>query len=174
MQTVQLSRDAVPGMTVIVAGGPYVVAADRTISVLDSVTQNQINALGRFLEPATAAGGAGAFDKTFDGIDLSVATKQALFTCPAGVQAIVTRVVVRKASAILVVHTYGFGWDANADDVIASTSHGTLASAGLADVMPILTEIKVGSVGDVFGIKASVESTAITVSIDVHGYFVPA
>lgn len=108
---------------------------------------------------------------TVTGVDFNVTTKTTLFTVPPGKSCIVVRAVTRNPSVSLTTASWGFGFNANADDVVASATHTGLDGA----TKYVLTGAKDASVrgaaGDVFGVKCSVaQGAAATVTIDVFGY----
>lgn len=105
------------------------------------------------------------------GVDLNVTTKTTLYTVLTGDHCIITKVIVRAASTSLTTAKYKFGFDANADDVIASATHTELTGATLYSVIPAMIGAKVGAAGDVFGLKCEIaQGAAATVIVDVFGY----
>ena len=108
-----------------------------------------------------------------DAVNLNVLTKTTLFTVPAGKTAVITRISIRNASTNLTTASFGFGFNANADDVDGSTTHTELTGATLASQIIVLSGAKVGAAADVFGIKCSIAQGApATMSVDVFGYLI--
>ena len=108
---------------------------------------------------------------TVSSVDFNVTTKTTLFTVPLGKTCIIVHVVTRNASISLTTASWGFGFNANGDDVVASATH-----AGLTDstkfVLHSAKDASVrGAAADVFGVRCSVaQGAAATVTIDVFGY----
>ena len=107
---------------------------------------------------------------TVAGVDLNVDPKTTLYTVPAGMSCIVTHVIIRLASANLTTANYGFGFDANATDVIAAATHTELTGNTLYTVLYAKAGAKLGAATNVFGVKcATKQGGASTVTIDVYG-----
>lgn len=112
---------------------------------------------------------------TKDLANLNVTTKTSIFTVPTGYTAHITRIVVRNASTSLTTASFGFGFNASANDVDGSTTHTELTGSTLMSQIIVLSGSKVGVAADVFGVKCSIaQGAAATVSIDVFGYLVAA
>lgn len=106
-------------------------------------------------------------------ISLNTTTKQTLYTVPTGYKCFITQIVVRDASGSLTTAAYGFGYDANATDVITSTTHTELTGNTLYTVLNPKVGAKMGVAADVLGVKVNT-TQAFTVDIDVFGYLVAA
>lgn len=106
------------------------------------------------------------------GIDLSLSTKQNLYTVPTGFSCIITQVVVHSPSAAISAATTPFGWNADANDVISATALTGLTGTTMAIILrPTAAGFVRGAAADVFGLKTTVqEGEADTVIIDVYGY----
>jgi len=104
-------------------------------------------------------------------VSLNTANKTTLYTVPAGKTCIITHVIVRNASTSITTAEYGFGFNANADDVITSATHTELTGATLfVSLIPKAGAIR-GAAADVFGVKCTVnQGAAATVTISVFGY----
>jgi len=169
----QLNRGyVISGMEIAATGGPYTVSSGGKITV-DTTNESAVKTdLGSLVadSPASVVYPV-PFSKVFGAVDLSVGTKQTLFTVPTGKTAIIQRVVLRAASASLATASVGFGFDTNASDVIASATHTELTGATLETEIPAMDGAKAGAAAAVFGIKATVTQNA-TVTVDVHGYYV--
>jgi hypothetical protein len=114
----------------------------------------------------------GRFSAT-TGVDLNVTTKTTLFTVPTGKTAYITKIVVRDASASLTTASFGFGYNANADDVVASATHTTLTGGTLYEIIRPAAGALEGAAAAVFGVKCTIaQGSAATVVIDVFGYVV--
>lgn len=114
-------------------------------------------------------------------VDTDVGTKQALYTVPADKRCIVTKAVVRDASATLAAmgDLLQFGFNAAADDwqlQIAGARLATLTGPTLNTVAaPSVDNTNVtGAAAAVFGCVFTDPSITATVTIDVFGYLVPA
>jgi len=108
---------------------------------------------------------------TLAGVNFNVTTKTSLFTVPPGKSCIITHMVTRAPSISLTTASWGFGFNANADDVAASATHTGL-DGSTKYVLHAAKDASVrGAASDVFGVKCSVaQGAAATVTIDVFGY----
>ena len=106
------------------------------------------------------------------GVDLNDdSAKVVLYTVPTGKSCIITHVVVRNASINLTTAEYGFGFDANAVDVIAAAAHVELDGATKYTVLTAKAGSVRGVAAGTFGIKVTVEQgAAATATIEVFGY----
>lgn len=105
--------------------------------------------------------------------DWNVTTKTTLYTCPAGVTCFITKVIERDASGTPTLADCAYGWNAGADDVIA-TSLGTGLSATTFRVRQSITGASTaaaeGAAAAVFGVQCDVANgAAMTVVTEVHG-----
>jgi hypothetical protein len=154
-------------------GGPYTVSAAGTITV-DSGDETAVRSdLGALVLEGTPTSQPDEFVHSMSGIDVSLTTKQQIFTVPAGKRAVVTRVVVRDASTSLSTATYNLGFDpTNADDVVSDpvTWDGNALAAVVAT---IANPVPLGQAGDVFGLKTvAQEGSPQTIVVDVFGYYI--
>jgi len=105
-------------------------------------------------------------------VDLNSTTKQTLYTVPASRSCIITKVVKRDASAAVTTAVGAFGFNANADDVVASFNvFDKLTGTTVYDISePRVAAVK-GSATNTFGYKGSVaEGATRTMVVDVFGY----
>lgn len=105
-------------------------------------------------------------------VDLNSTTKQTLYTVPASRSCIITKVVKRDASAAVTTAVGAFGFNANADDVVASFNvFDKLTGTTVYDISePKVAAVK-GSATNTFGYKGSVaEGATRTMVVDVFGY----
>lgn len=105
-------------------------------------------------------------------VNLNSTTKQTLYTVPASRSCIITKVVKRDASAAVTTAVGAFGFNANADDVVASFNvFDKLTGTTVYDISePRVAAVK-GSATNTFGYKGSVaEGAARTMTVDVFGY----
>jgi hypothetical protein len=173
---IQLNRQYVTaGTSVSATGGPYTVAADGTISV-DSTNEATVRAEIPSLL-ASPPGGisplSGQFLRTFNLVDLSISTKQSLFTGPEGRTTVITAICVRNASGDPATATFAFGWntpDSNNVADAAALLNGADPTIGAFAV--IQAQFAVGAAGDVFGIKVGTANPSETISVDVQGYYI--
>jgi hypothetical protein len=172
-EDLQLDRAYVlAGQSIAATGGPYTVSPNGKITIdvtNDAAVKSDLGSLVK-TSPAAVVYPA-PFTKVFQAVDLSVGTKQTLFTVPAGVTAVITKIVLRGASVSLATASVGFGFDTNATDNVASATHTELTGPTLETALTPITGAKSGAAAAVFGVKATVTQSA-TVTIDVHGYYV--
>jgi len=118
---------------------------------------------------------------TVTGVDLNSASKQTLFTVPAGKSFFPVMVVLRNASAAATTSDADIGGNAAADDWLPDKAHfDNLSGVGSAVavyprgiasgslVAPAVTEYAAGTE---FGIKPGTLNSA-TVDVDVFGYLI--
>ena len=111
---------------------------------------------------------------TKDSLDLNSAVVSSLYTCPAGMECFVTKVVLRKIDiAVLNLVKLSFGWNALATDVVALT--GALTMDTTKYLVFTITGYPVrGVAADIFKVDVeTAEGEAATGSVDVFGYLVP-
>ena len=111
---------------------------------------------------------------TKDSLDLNSAVVTGFYTCPAGMECFVTKVVLRKIDiAVLNLVKLSFGWNALATDVVALT--GALTMDTTKYLVFTITGYPVrGVAADIFKVDVeTAEGEAATGSIDVFGYLVP-
>ena len=112
--------------------------------------------------------------ETINNLDLNITTKQNLYTVPTGKILIVQNLVARKTSGNANIAVYGFGYNANADDLVTPALwalNGTTKYRLIAPDQPSLR----GAAGDVLGFRCSVaQGSALTMSVDILGYLVPS
>lgn len=182
-RTIQLNREyVVAGASVTVAGTPYTVANDLTISVPDTVNQGDIDALGVLVvSNPTATTQPEMFARRKTNIDATNTTdKQGIFTVPPGKKAVVTAIYPSNASAVLTGLSMKFGFSAEADDVTdtagASQGDDQLSTTAFYSEVPLLALTNVGTrgaAGTVFGVKiVNPMGAPTTFDVDVLGYFV--
>ena len=107
------------------------------------------------------------------GIDLSLTTKQTLYTVPAGKVCYPTRFVVRDASAAITLATVTIGFDAGATDVVGATALTGLSDGTKYQILSPVTNPVEGAAAAVLGLDTTVqEGAADTVTIDVYGFLV--
>jgi len=115
--------------------------------------------------------------ETHDSLDLNSAVVTGLYTCPAGMECFVTKVVLRKVDpAILTTVRLSFGWDALAVNVVALTGAGALTTdtTEYMDFIIIADYPVRGVAADIFSVDVeTAEGGARTGSVDVFGYLVP-
>lgn len=152
-----------------------------TTGVLFDVTTDSVLSLRNRGDtaPATLQAGGVTLNEgmlaTVASVDLSAAGKTTLYTVPAGKTAVITRVIVRNASADISAATHGFGGDANATDWMAAQDLTALTAADDAIMLhpSAGTLFKVYAAATAFGMKPTVaEGAADTVTVSVFGYLV--
>lgn len=106
------------------------------------------------------------------GVNLNTATETNLYTCPNGVSAVITRIILRLASTSLTTVSISFGWNAATDnDVIATATHTELTGNTLYTVLIPKTGAKVGVAAGVLSALCNIlQGGAATCTIDVFGY----
>jgi hypothetical protein len=174
---VQLNRGYVlPGNSVTATGGPYTVAADGTIAVVDSNEAAVRADIAALLAPTGAQTFPTPFALTIDGVNTATMTKRALLTVPAGKSAVITSIICRNSSAEQTTAVYGFGFDADCTNVVTPAAADLLGTADASKSIPLNWSAggqsqSVGAPGDVFGIKVTTGDTP-TMSVEVFGYYV--
>lgn len=108
-------------------------------------------------------------------VDANVTTKTTLYTVPASKVCYVTKVVLRDASTSMTTATFGVGFNANADDVIANATRTALTGGTLYEIIPAKAGAKEGAAADVLGVQCDTpQGAAATITVDVFGYLVDA
>src|SRR6185436_957469 len=124
-EDLQLNRNYVTaGMSITATGGPYTVSDGGKITIdvtNDAAVKSDLGSLV-VTDPASVVY-TDQLVKVFPIVDLNVGTKQALITTPSGKRFVPTKIVLRDASESLDTASIGFGFDADASDVIASATH---------------------------------------------------
>jgi len=112
---------------------------------------------------------------TKDSLDLNDAITVDLYTCPAGMECFVTKVVLRKIDpTILTTVKLSFGWEATALNVVAETAALTTDTDEYTIFTIIANPVR-GVAAGIFKVDVAIaEGTARTGSVDVFGYLVPA
>ncbi len=173
---IQLNRAYVVAGSVITAtGGPYTVASNGEITVLDSDEAAVRTDIAALLQPAGASSIPAPFVFSQGAIDLvNVSTKQAVFTVPTGRRAIITAIVVRDATSDASAASIAAGFNADANDVAASATIGALNAPFPGGQALISTGgFGIGAAGDVFGVKLTVPAAgACLATIEAIGYFI--
>jgi len=104
--------------------------------------------------------------------DLSLATKQAIFTVPAGRVAIITAVAYGRSNASLATAEVSLGFNAAAADVVANAAHTGITGATTTKLLTLIAAAyAVGQAAAVFGIIANVQQAA-TVQVTAIGFLV--
>jgi len=146
--------------TLDVAGAATLASATITSATLTTATigDGGTLALARQASVATA--------------NVNVTTKTTLWTCPTGKTCVVTDVVFGPSSTTLATADCAFGWNASANDVIATAVRAITTTTAIK-AQPIATTVgaKVGAAADVFGIKCgTAEGSAATARVTVLGF----
>lgn len=103
-------------------------------------------------------------------VDYNNGTKQTIYTVPTGKSCIVHSIVVRNASASMGTNSVSYGFNANADDVIANSAYANLTGSTVYIPLSAKNASTRGLAGEIFGIKCNTTNTAGTVTVDVFGY----
>jgi len=105
-------------------------------------------------------------------IDMNTVATTDLFTVPAGKSCVITHIVIRNASITLNTASFGFGFNANADDVVAAAVlGGNLSAAAKYRVLEATDGAVRGAATDVLKIGVdTVQGAAATMDVDVFGY----
>jgi hypothetical protein len=105
-------------------------------------------------------------------VNLNTATPTPLFTCPAGVNCEITRIVVRNASTSLTTVSFSIGWNsATFNNVLADATHTELTGATLYTTLAAKAGATKGTPGDVLTLLCNIlQGGAATCSIDIFGY----
>lgn len=179
---IQLNRQYVSAGSVVTAtGGPYTVASDGTITVLDSNEATVRTELSSILEPAGAASQPTRFLVSLPGLLADSLTRQPLLSCPAGKTAVVTKVIARGASAeVGSLFAFGIGWDNDSTDVVVPAAPNIRIDSTFYYFVPLLASTGdngcvggVGGTGSTLGVTVTVAASGgTTFTLEVEGYFV--
>jgi len=110
-----------------------------------------------------------------DDVNLNIVTKQTLFLVPLSANCIITQIIVRNASINMDTASFGFGYNALANDVMPSAVHAELTGPTLYTNIYVDEHdaALVGVGGGNLGLKCAIVQGAVaTVSVDIFGYFV--
>lgn len=112
---------------------------------------------------------------TVEDVDVNVTTKSTLYTVPPNKKFIVVCYIPRGASLSLTTAQFGIGFNADANDVVASAAHTELTGSTLYKILFAKAGAVVGNAGDVLGLKCTVaQGASATVDVDVFGYLLDA
>lgn len=101
-------------------------------------------------------------------VDCNVGTKQTLFTLDTDENFVVTDIIISYDDGALTAAECTFGWNANADDVVANTRYSSITGADTYTKATILAGAKRGTSTQSFGVKFST-TEAIHLRVDVIG-----
>lgn len=101
-------------------------------------------------------------------VDSSLTTKQTLFTLDTNENFVVTDVIVHYDDAATSTAFCSFGWNANADDVVANTRYSNVDAAGKYVKATIINGAMMGTSTQTFGVKFNTTDT-LHYRIDVIG-----
>lgn len=103
-------------------------------------------------------------------VDLNTSAKTNLYTVPTGKTLIPLFFIVRNASASATTASFGLGFNASANDVVASATHTSITGSTVYEIIyPAAGAVK-GNAADVLGLKCSiVEGSALTVTVETWG-----
>jgi len=111
---------------------------------------------------------------TVTGVDVGAVAVTPLYTVPAGVHAVITKVVIRGASGTFDQATdsvLNIGWGSTASNVVASATYTTPTSATGVVIPAIVAESTVGAAAGVLNFNVTTAATASTTcTVDVFGY----
>lgn len=106
-------------------------------------------------------------------LNVNVATKTTLYTVPTGKTLLVTKVVFYGASTNLTTASWGVGFNANADDVVADETYTELTDNSVYTRRSAKDGAKAGITADVLGLKCSTpQGATATINVDVYGILV--
>jgi len=106
-------------------------------------------------------------------VDLEVEDETTLFTVPAGMSCIITKVVMRLATGagLPVGASISFGFNAGTSDDVIANAVFVLDAATEYIIIPAADKAKVGVATELFAINVNTgEGAAMTVTLDVFGY----
>jgi len=106
-------------------------------------------------------------------VDLNTATAQTLYTCPTGKTCVITRVVVRGASASLSTVSFSIGWNsASFNNVVADATHTELTGNTLYTILPAKAGATLGTSTGILKLLNNVQQGgAATCTVDVIGWW---
>lgn len=103
-------------------------------------------------------------------VDLSLSTKQTLYTVPSGQHLVITKINSRSPTATLTTGSGGVGYDAGASNVTAGDTLMPTTTTTYGLFVPAVAN-PVGAPADVLGFKTSATQAATSMTVDVFGYF---
>jgi len=109
---------------------------------------------------------------TLNGIDMNAVAATDLYTAPTGKLVYINYIILRNASITLDTASFGFGWNANADDVVAPATLGSVltATTKYRFVIPIFGAER-GNAAEILKIGVDIAQGApATMDVDVFGY----
>lgn len=112
--------------------------------------------------------------RTYAGVDLNSATPTVLFTVPAGVSFVLTRVVVRNVSTSLTLVSFSLGYNAASyNDVVANATHTELTGSTLYTVLIAKNGAKLGAATTQLQLLCNtLQGGAATADLDIYGVFI--
>ena len=103
-------------------------------------------------------------------VDINNAAKQLAYTCPSGKSCVITEIVVRNLSEAAASNSISFGWNTNANDVIANATYASFTGSTVYTRINPMAGATRGTSAQIFGVIANTPSSAATATIDVFGY----
>lgn len=104
-------------------------------------------------------------------VDLSLSTKQNLYTVPSGQNLIVTKVIARSPSSTITTATGGVGFNAGATDVLTSVPFPVASTTYSVSLAATGTVPAIGAAAAVLGFKTTATQAATTMTVEIFGYF---
>lgn len=102
-------------------------------------------------------------------VDLSLSSKQPLYTVPSAQSLIVTKVIARSPSVTITTATGGIGFNAGATDVVTSPAFPVASTTYAVTLAVTGTAPTIGTATSILGFKTTATQAA-TMTIDVFGY----
>lgn len=103
-------------------------------------------------------------------VDINNAAKQSIYVCPSGKSCIITEIVVRNLSGAAASNSISFGWNTNANDIIADATYASFTGSTVYTKINAMAGAIRGTSAQIFGVIANTPNSAATATIDVFGY----
>lgn len=103
-------------------------------------------------------------------VDINNAAKQTIYTVPTGKSCVITNIVVRNLSGAAASNSISFGFNTNANDVIANATYASFTGSTVYTKISCMAGATRGTSGQIFGVITNTLNTAATATVDVFGY----
>ncbi len=147
-----------------------------TVTFLSPPVMSGANIVASTVPAEALTNGSAQIKVSTTNVDLSIGTKQTLYTVPEGKSLVVTHVISRQPNTAFTDFPNGsVGYDSSATNVIPDLSlpGGMTTNQYWPLIVDELSGVpaEIGNAGDVLGFQATAMQAATTLTIDVFGYF---